>query len=124
MLVDVYFLTGLPMLGVVGDLAPVLSLGKTLKELCDKNYYATAYLCGSHILMCNIEDLSTQEVGIPRCPELLVRHGDHLVCMCDVFMFIFIHSVVELVDYYMYILMVSLFLYVDIGHRPLPGYHR
>ena len=25
-------------------------------------------------------------------------HGDQLVCMCDVFVFIFIHRVVELVD--------------------------
>ena len=55
---DVYFLTGLPMLGVVGDLAPVLSRGKTLEELCDRYYYATVYVHGSHILMCDIEDLS------------------------------------------------------------------
>ena len=33
-----------------------------------------------------------------RCPNLLVRIGYQLVCMCDVFMFIFLHSVVELVD--------------------------
>ena len=56
---DVYFLTGLHMLGVVGDLAPVLSRGETLEELCDRHCYATAYVCGSYILMCDIEDLST-----------------------------------------------------------------
>ena len=61
-------------------------------------------------------------MGITRCPELLVRHGDQLVCMCDVFMFSFIHSVVELVDDYMYRLMVSLFLYAYIGPLPPPGY--
>ena len=33
-----------------------------------------------------------------RCPDLLARHGDQLVCMRDVFMFIFIHSVVKMVD--------------------------
>ena len=61
-LADVYFLVGLPMFGVVGDLAPVLSHGETLEELCDRYCYATAYVCGSHILMCDIEDLSTQVV--------------------------------------------------------------
>ena len=61
-------------------------------------------------------------MGIPRCPELLVKHGDCLVCMCDVFMFIFIHSVVEPVDDYMYRMMVSLFVYVDVGPYPAPRY--
>ena len=59
-----------------------------------------------------------------RCPNLLARRGDQLVCIRDVFMFIFIHSVVELVGI-LYIdicgLMVSLFVYVDIGPRSLPG---
>ena len=32
-----------------------------------------------------------------RCPDLLAKRGDQLVCMHDVFMFIFIHSVFELV---------------------------
>ena len=63
-------------------------------------------------------------VGILRCPKLLVRLGDQLVCMCDVFMFIFIHIVVELVDNYMYRLMVSLFVYVDVGPHLPPGYQR
>ena len=61
--VDVYFLTGLPMLGVVGDLAPVLSLGETLEELCERHCYAIVYVRGSYILMCDIEDLSTREVA-------------------------------------------------------------
>ena len=59
MLVDVYFLIGLPMLGVFGDLAPVLSQGKTLEEQCDRHCYATAYVRGYHILMCDIKGLST-----------------------------------------------------------------
>ena len=58
-LADVYFLTGLPMLGVVGDLAPMISRGETLEELCDRHCYATAYVHGPHILMCDIEDLLT-----------------------------------------------------------------
>ena len=44
--------------------------------------------------------------------------------MCDVFMFIFIHSVVELVDDYMYRLMVSLFVYADVGPCLPLGYQR
>ena len=62
-LVYVYFLTGLPMLGVVGDLAPVLSRGETLEELCDRHCYAMTYVHGSHILMSDIEDLSTRAVA-------------------------------------------------------------
>ena len=62
-----------------------------------------------------------------RCPDLLVRHGGQLVCMCDVFMFIFIYSVVELVGS-LYIdicgLMVSLFVYANIGPRPSPEHWR
>ena len=58
MLSDVYFLTGLPMLGFIGDLAPVLSLGETLEELCDRHCYATVYVHGSIILMYDIEDMS------------------------------------------------------------------
>ena len=63
-------------------------------------------------------------MGTLRCPELPAKHGDQLVCMCDVFMFIFIHIVVELVDNYMYRLMVSLFVYVDVGPFPPLGYQR
>ena len=62
-LADVYFLTRLPMLGVVSDLAPVLSRGETLEELCDMHCYATSYVCGSYILMCDIEDLLTREMA-------------------------------------------------------------
>ena len=47
------------MLGVVGDLAPVLSRWETLDELCGRHCYTTAYVRGSYILMCDIEDLST-----------------------------------------------------------------
>ena len=60
-----------------------------------------------------------------RCLDLLARRGDQLVCMRDFFMFIFIHSVVELVDsLYVDICgqMVSFFLYADIGPLPPPGH--
>ena len=60
-LLDVYFLTQLPMLGFIGDLVPLLSCGETLEEFCDRNFYATVYVRGSHILACDIEDLSTQD---------------------------------------------------------------
>ena len=39
---DVYFITGLPILGVVSDLATILSRGETLEDLCDRHYYAIA----------------------------------------------------------------------------------
>ena len=62
-----------------------------------------------------------------RCPDLLARCGDQLVCMRDVFMFIFIHSVVELVGS-LHIdlcgLMVSLFVYADVAPRPPPRHRR
>ena len=47
---DVYFLTGLPMLGVVGDLVPKFSREETLDELCERNYYGSTYVHGLHIL--------------------------------------------------------------------------
>ena len=62
-----------------------------------------------------------------RCPDLLARRGDQLVCMRDVFMFIFIHSVVELVGSFnidICGLMVSLFVCVDVGPHPPPGHRR
>ena len=62
-MLDVYFLTGLPMLGVVGDLEPVLSRGETLEDLCVRHCYTTTYVHGSHILMCHIEDFSTWVVA-------------------------------------------------------------
>ena len=62
-----------------------------------------------------------------RCLDLLARRGDQLVCICDVFMFIFIHSVVELVGS-LHIdlcgLMVSLFVYADVAPRPPPRHRR
>ena len=48
---------------VVGDLAPVLSHGETLEELCERHCYATRYMCGSHILMCDIEDVLTWAIA-------------------------------------------------------------
>ena len=51
------------MLGVVGDLVPVLSRGGTLEELCERHCYTTAYVRGSHILMCDIEDVSTRAIA-------------------------------------------------------------
>ena len=63
MLEDVYFITRLPILGVVGDLDPVLSRGEKLEDLCEQHCYATVYVRGSYILMCDIEELSTWVVG-------------------------------------------------------------
>ena len=62
-----------------------------------------------------------------RCPDLLARHGDQLVSMHGFFMFIFIHSVVDLVDS-LYVdicgLMVSLFVYANISLLPPPSHQR
>ena len=51
------------MLGVVGDLAPVLSRGETLEELCERHCYVTAYVQCSHILTYDIEDVSTRAIA-------------------------------------------------------------
>ena len=75
---DVYFITGLPMLGLVGDLALVLSRGETLEDLCDRHYYATAYVRGSYILMCDIEDLSIRVVGT-LLQHILGSTGSHKI---------------------------------------------
>ena len=64
---------------------------------------------------------------ISRCPDLLVRLGNQLVCMLDVFMFIFVHSIVELVsDFHVDVcgLMVSLLVCANVGPRPPPGHRR
>ena len=64
---------------------------------------------------------------ILRCPNLLVRLGDQLVCMLDIFMFIFVHSIVELVsDFHIDVcgLMVSLLVCADVGPRPPPEHRR
>ena len=66
------------MLGVIGDLVPVLSHGETLEELCDRHYYATIYVHGTHILMCDIEDLSTRDFAtIVLC--VLGSMGNHKI---------------------------------------------
>ena len=62
-MLDVYFFTRLPMLGIVHNLVPVLSRGETLEELCERHCYATAYMRGLHILMCDIEDVSRQAIA-------------------------------------------------------------
>ena len=57
----------------------------------------------------------------------MVRLGDKLVCMLDVCMFIFVHSIVELVsDFHLDVcgLMVSLFVCADVGPRLPPGHWR
>ena len=64
---------------------------------------------------------------ILRCPDLLVRLGDQLVCMLDVFMFIFVHSIVELVsEFHVDVcgLMVSLVVCADVGPCPPPWHWR
>ena len=62
-----------------------------------------------------------------RCPDLLVRHGDQLVCMLDVFMLIFMHNIVEMVsDFHINVcgLLVSLLVCADVGPCPPPRHRR
>ena len=64
---------------------------------------------------------------ILRCPDLLVRLGDQMVCMPYIFMFIFVHSIVELVsDFHIDVcgLMVSFLVCADVGPCPPPRYWR
>ena len=76
---DVYFIIGIPILEVVGDLTLVLSQGETLEDLCDQHYYTTVYVRGSYILMCDIEELSTRVVGnLLQC--ILGSMGSHKIC--------------------------------------------
>ena len=56
---DVYFLTGLPMLGVIGDTPPKLSHGDTLDDVYKRHFYASANMHGSYILICDVEILLT-----------------------------------------------------------------
>ena len=56
-----------------------------------------------------------------------MRRGDQLVCMLDVFMFIFMHSIVDLVsDFHIDVcgLMVSLLMCTDVGPFPPLGHQR
>ena len=62
---------------------------------------------------------------ILRCPDLLVRVGDQLVCMLDVFMFIFMHSILDLVSGFnidICGLMVSFLVCVDVSPNLPPGH--
>ena len=62
-----------------------------------------------------------------RCPNLLARCGDQLVCMLDVFILIFMHSIVEMVsDFHIDVcgLIVSLLVCVDVGPHLPPGHWR
>ena len=63
---------------MVGDLVPVLSQGETLEDLCDQHCYAMAYMRGSYILMCDIEDLSTRAVGT-LLQRILGSTGSHKI---------------------------------------------
>ena len=78
MIRDVYFLTGLPMLGVVGDMTQKIPHRETLEELCERHCYAFAYVRGSHILMCDIESLSTHVVAV-MVLRILSSSGNHKI---------------------------------------------
>ena len=56
-------MTGLPMLEVIGDTTSKLAHGVTLGHICERHRYASATVCGSYILMCDIESLSTWVVA-------------------------------------------------------------
>ena len=75
---DVYFLTGLPMLGVFGNMAPKLSHGESLDDICERHYYASMYVCGSYILYFHIESLSTRVVVV-MVLRILGSSGNHKI---------------------------------------------
>ena len=66
------------MLGIVGDLVLVLSHEETLEDLCDRHCYATAYVHGSHILMCDLEELSTRAIAV-MVLHILGSSGNHKI---------------------------------------------
>ena len=66
------------MLGVIGDLAPNISHGETLEELYDQHCYASLYVQGSYILMCDIESILTHAVVV-MVLQILGSSGNHKI---------------------------------------------
>ena len=56
---DVYFLKGLPILGVIDDTTPKLPRGVSMDDLCDRHRYASAYVHTSYIPLYELESLET-----------------------------------------------------------------
>ena len=59
---DVYFMTSLPPLVVIGDISSKLSRGVLMDGLCVRNLDATTYVHASYILVHDIENLETRVV--------------------------------------------------------------
>ena len=64
MLLDVYFFTRLPVLGVIDDTISKITHGVSLEDLRDRHCYASASMHSSYILVCYIERLDTQFVVV------------------------------------------------------------
>ena len=58
-LLDVYFFTGFPLLGMIGETSPNLPRGVSMDDLCSRNCYASAYVHNSYILLCKTKSLET-----------------------------------------------------------------
>ena len=56
---DVYFLNGLPVLGMITNTMPKLTQGVSLDYLHDRHCYASTFLHSLYILVCDIKSLQT-----------------------------------------------------------------
>ena len=59
---DIYFLTRLPPLGVVGDIHPVLPHGRNIVEFVDRHCGLGAHAKGTTIMISDLERLETRDV--------------------------------------------------------------
>ena len=66
------------MLGMIDDLAPKISHEEILEEIYKMHCYASAYVWGSYILMCDIESLLTHAV-VAMVLQILCSLGNHKV---------------------------------------------
>ena len=60
---DVYFLTGLPPLGIVGDTQPVLSRGRHIMEFVERHCRPGLQVKGTRISIGDLERLETRAVA-------------------------------------------------------------
>jgi hypothetical protein len=75
---DIYFMTSLPMYGVVGDILPVMPRGRTLDEFLERNYGQDAEIHDGVIKITNITSLETRAIAAA-VVQIMGSHGPHRV---------------------------------------------
>jgi hypothetical protein len=77
-LIDIYFLTGLPIYGVVGDILPMLPRGLSLKEFIDRHCTRGSQVHDGLISIRDIARLETRAVATA-IVRILGSHAPHRV---------------------------------------------